>query len=55
VKKNQESVRVPASINPENGIVQVDAVIEGENFSFAMDNGIDHSLTVPVFSFIIRQ
>ena len=36
-------VRAPASINPENGIVQIDAVIEGENFSFAMDNGAAYS------------
>jgi hypothetical protein len=36
-------VRAPASVNPENGIVQIDAVIEEENLSFAMDNGASYS------------
>ncbi len=36
-------VRAPASVNTENGIVQIDAVIDGENLSFAMDNGAAYS------------
>ena len=31
--------RSPAAINPANGILQMDAVIDGEQFSFAFDNG----------------
>jgi len=34
---------VPAAINRETGIVQIDAVIEGERFSFALDNGASYS------------
>lgn len=33
----------PASINRANGIIQIDAVIEGENMSFALDNGASYS------------
>jgi hypothetical protein len=36
-------VRAPASVHPENGIVQIDAVIDGENFSFALDCGAAYS------------
>jgi hypothetical protein len=36
-------IRAPASVNPETGILQIDAVIDGENFSFAMDNGAAYS------------
>jgi len=35
--------RSSASINPETGIVQLDAVIDGENLSFALDNGASYS------------
>jgi hypothetical protein len=36
-------IRAPASINPETGILQIDAVIGGENLSLAMDNGAAYS------------
>jgi len=36
-------VRSSASVNPHTGIVQLDAVIDGENFSFALDNGASYS------------
>jgi len=36
-------IRTAAGINPGNGILQVDAVIDGENFSFAVDNGAAYS------------
>ncbi len=36
-------VRAPASVHTENGIVQIDAVVNGENLSFAMDNGAAYS------------
>lgn len=36
-------VRVPASVHPQTGIVQIDAVIGGERFSFALDNGASYS------------
>jgi hypothetical protein len=35
--------RAPASINRSTGIVQLDAVIAGEPFSFALDNGASYS------------
>jgi hypothetical protein len=35
--------RSAAAINPETGIVQIDAVIDGENLSFALDNGASYS------------
>jgi len=34
---------VPAAVNRETGIVQIDAVIEKESFSFALDNGASYS------------
>lgn len=34
----------PAGVHPETGIVQLDAVIDGESFSFALDNGAAYSL-----------
>jgi hypothetical protein len=36
-------VRVPAAINPETGIVQIDAVIDGDSLSLALDNGASYS------------
>ncbi|MFC2141235.1 hypothetical protein ACFLQP_02945 [Acidobacteriota bacterium] len=36
-------VRASASVNPDNGILQVDAVIDGKNLSFALDNGAAYS------------
>lgn len=36
-------VRCSAGINPHTGIVQMDAVIDGEKFSFALDNGASYS------------
>ena len=37
--------RAPAAIHPQTGIVQLDAVIDGEAFSFALDNGASYSFT----------
>lgn len=37
--------RAPASVHPETGIVQIDAVVAGENLSFALDNGASYSFT----------
>ena len=36
-------VRSPAFLNPTTGIVQMDAVIDGEKYSFALDNGASSS------------
>jgi len=36
-------IRSPATINPVNGIIQMDAVIDGEKYSFALDNGASFS------------
>jgi hypothetical protein len=36
-------VRAPAAINPETGIVQIDAVIDGDSLSFAFDMGASYS------------
>jgi hypothetical protein len=33
----------PASVNPVTGIIQLDAVIDGQKFSFALDNGSSFS------------
>jgi len=38
-------VAAPASVDPRTGIVQMDAVIAGEPFSFALDNGASYSFT----------
>jgi hypothetical protein len=35
--------RAPASINPKTGIVQIDAVIDEDSLSFALDNGASYS------------
>lgn len=35
--------RASASVNRETGIVQIDAVIDGDDFSFALDNGASYS------------
>jgi hypothetical protein len=35
--------RAPAAINPETGIVQIDAVIDGDSLSFALDMGASYS------------
>jgi len=37
--------RVAARVNPKTGIVQIDADIGGERFSFALDNGASYSFT----------
>jgi len=37
--------RAPATVHPETGIVQIDAGINGEPFSFALDNGASYSFT----------
>ncbi|MBN1199959.1 MAG: hypothetical protein JXA23_11450 [Bacteroidales bacterium] len=36
-------VRSPARIHPVTDIIQLDAVIDGENYSFALDNGASFS------------
>jgi hypothetical protein len=38
-----QGVGSPASINPKTGIVQMDAIIDGENYSFALDMGASYS------------
>ncbi len=35
--------QLPVNINPQNGIVQIDATIEGVNYSFALDIGASYS------------
>jgi hypothetical protein len=35
--------RVPLDLNPVTGIIQIDAIIAGDSFSFAMDNGASYS------------
>ena len=37
--------RAPANVHPETGIVQIDAVIDGDSSSFALDNGASYSYT----------
>lgn len=36
-------VRAPAAVNPETGVVQIDAVIDGDSLSFALDMGASYS------------
>jgi len=49
-------VAVPASVHPRTGIVQMDAVIAGERFSFALDNGASYSFTsARVLERLVRQ
>jgi len=36
-------MRVSASIHPETGIPQIDAVVDGDSMSFALDNGASYS------------
>jgi hypothetical protein len=36
-------VRAPAAVNARTGIVQIDAVIDGDSLSFALDNGAAYS------------
>jgi hypothetical protein len=38
-----QGTRAPASVNRTTGIIQLDAVIAGESFSFALDNGASYS------------
>lgn len=38
-------VAAPAAIHPQTGIVQLGAVIAGDTFSFALDNGASYSFT----------
>lgn len=35
--------RAPAAVNPHTGIVQIDAVVDGDTLSFALDNGASYS------------
>jgi hypothetical protein len=36
-------VRAPAAVNAQTGIVQIDAEIDGDSLSFALDNGASYS------------
>jgi hypothetical protein len=36
-------VRAPAAVNPKTGIVQIDAVMDGDSLSFALDMGASYS------------
>ncbi len=38
-----KGVATPVSIHPQTGIIQMDAVIEGESYSFALDMGASYS------------
>lgn len=38
-------VRAAASVHPTTGVVQIDAAIDGERLSFALDNGASYSFT----------
>lgn len=42
-RRPPRGVRCPASIHPETGIVQVDALVDGDSLSFALDNGASYS------------
>ena len=37
--------KAPASVHRETGIVQIDAVVDGDSVSFALDNGASYSYT----------
>jgi hypothetical protein len=41
--QKSRGVQIPVSINPENGIAQVDVVLEGDTLSLALDNGASYS------------
>ncbi len=38
-----QGIPSPAHVNPKTGIVQMDAVIDGDSLSFALDNGASYS------------
>jgi hypothetical protein len=38
-----QGIPSPAHVNPKTGIVQMDAVIDGDSMSFALDNGASYS------------
>jgi len=40
---NHRGTPTPAAIHPETGIVQIDAIIDGDSLSFALDNGASYS------------
>jgi hypothetical protein len=42
-KTTPRGIRSPATINPVTGIIQLEAVIDGEKYSFALDNGASFS------------
>lgn len=39
----RRGLRAPAAVNRETGIVQIDALIDGDTVSFALDNGASYS------------
>lgn len=48
--------RCDAAIHPATGIVQVDAVIDGDNYSFALDNGASYSFTsIDIFEKLFKR
>jgi len=38
-----QGIPSPAQVNPQTGIIQMDAVIDGDSLSFALDNGASYS------------
>jgi hypothetical protein len=47
--------RIPASVNPRTGIVQIDAVIDGDSLSLALDNGASYSFVDSVVAERARE
>lgn len=48
--------RVPASVHPVTGIVQVDAVVAGQRLSLALDNGASYSfVSAEVLEWLVKQ
>jgi len=49
-------VRSSASVNPETGIIQIDALIDGNSLSFALDSGASYSfMSGDVLALLSRQ
>jgi hypothetical protein len=42
-KMKFSGIRIPASVNPESGIVQIDGVLDKNKISFALDNGASYT------------
>ena len=39
----RRGLRAPAAVNRETGVIQIDALIDGDSLSFALDNGASYS------------